>query len=70
MLVHQCSSCEKLSKPSNNCGEPALPTFWARITIDKAWGNSGHHDAVTYDLCNDCAKQPIRFGNIELTEGE
>lgn len=76
MLVHQCSSCQKISKAglarssSDQPMLPALPSFWTRITVDRAWGNTAERNKVTYDLCNECSRKPITFGDISLTRGE
>lgn len=71
MLVHQCSSCKKISGHTGFVDTvPALPSFWSRITVDMAWGNTADHQKVTYDLCDECSRMPITFGNIELNRNK
>lgn len=64
MLVHQCSSCKKLG--SNIAfgidAMPSLPKGWGRIVLNLP----GENTPRVYDLCVECLKKPISFGDIEL----
>lgn len=63
MLVHQCSSCNEISGHRwLRDGVPELPHGWARITV----ALPGENSPRVYDLCIECLKKPITFGNIEL----
>jgi hypothetical protein len=65
MLVHQCSSCHKISNHKGYSDTvPSLPVNWSRITVDMTWDKSRHRS--DYDLCDECSLMPIKFGNIEL----
>lgn len=69
MLVHQCSSCQKLSSHKGLSEQlPPLPGNWTRITIDTGYTNAViPRHKQTYDLCVTCSKMPITFGNITLS---
>jgi hypothetical protein len=60
MLKIQCDSCNKL-QVTNNLDKPQ---FWTRVTV------STPSDALSFDLCTDCAKKPMTFGLINFGAGE
>lgn len=64
MLVHQCGSCKKLGGNSHLkfSPTPELPTGWGRIVLKLP----GENTPRVYDLCVECLKKPISFGDIEL----
>lgn len=70
MLVHQCSSCKALGTNITFAVDaiPSLPKNWGRIKLDLP----GQVTPRYYDLCGECLREPIMFGNIEFkwTKGE
>lgn len=60
MLVYQCDSCKNLDQTRLGT-TTGLPVKWMIITID---------EHLRFTLCPQCAKLPMRFGNIDLNMGK
>lgn len=59
-LKHECDSCGKQVRA--NFGAADLPHGWVPVTVGRPSSL-----AMTYDLCNECSKKPMAFGDISLT---
>lgn len=71
MIVYQCNSCNA-TVGGNAAGQtlPNLPGGWARVVVDMPnQGRGGWDDGpfeLSYDLCDECSRLPMRFGLIEF----